>query len=54
MTTATKPKKKLAWKLNHDDYLELLESVDKNARQILTLTNEVNRLKGRMGLGSGI
>ena len=54
MTVKTKEKKAPQWKLNQDDYLELLESIDKNAKQIFTLTNEVNRLKGRMGLGSGI
>ena len=54
MSTMTKKKKEPTWKLNHDDYLELLKSVNQNAQQILTLTNEVNRLKGRMGLGSGI
>ena len=54
MTTATKPKKKTTWKLSQDDYLDLLKSIDQNSKTILTLTHEVNRLKGRMGLGSGI
>ena len=54
MTTATKTKKIPTWKLSQDDYLDLLRSVEKNAQTILTLTNEINRLKGRMGLGVGI
>ena len=54
MTVKTTEKKIPKWKLDQNDYLELLESINKNANQILTLTNEVNRLKGRMGLGSGI
>ena len=54
MTTTTKPKKKTTWKLSQDDYLDLLKSIDQNSKTILTLTHEVNRLKGRMGLGAGI
>ena len=54
MATATKVERKTAWKLSQDDYLELLRSIEKNAQTLLTLTNEVNRLKGRMGLGVGI
>ena len=54
MTTATKEKRKPTWKLSQDDYLDLLKSVENNAQTILSLTHEVNRLKGRMGLGSGI
>ena len=53
----TKTKTKSAtpkWSLNQDDYIQLLKSVETNAQAILTLQNEVNRLKGRMGLGSGI
>ena len=55
MTSATKVKKKpTIWKLTQSDYLQLLENIDKNAKTILSLTHEVNRLKGRMGLGVGI
>ena len=54
MATATKEKRKTAWKLSQDDYLDLLRSIEKNSKTILTLTHEVNRLKGRMGLGVGI
>ena len=42
------------WNLSQDDYIELLKSVEINAQAIVNLQNEVNRLKGRMGLGSGI
>ena len=42
------------WNLSQDDYIELLKSIEINAQAIVTLQNEVNRLKGRMGLGSGI
>ena len=56
MTTETKkkpvktkvvPKK---WEINQDDYIELLESIDKNAKSILILTNDVKRLKIRIGI----
>ena len=55
----SKPKKVIKestpkWNLSQDDYIELLKSVEINAQAIVTLKNEVNRLKGRMGLGSGI
>ena len=59
MPTVTKKKKEPTkkeptWKLNQNDYLDLLRSIEKNSQTILPLTNEVNRLKGRMGLGVGI
>ena len=54
MATTTKEKRKPTWKLNQDDYIDLLKSIDKNSKIILTLTHEVNRLKGRMGLGVGV
>ena len=38
------------WKLNHDDYLELLETVDKNAKAILILRKDTDRLKSRLGI----
>ena len=55
----TEPKKVIKestpkWNLSQDDYIELLKSVEINAQAIVNLQNEVNRLKGRMGLGSGI
>jgi len=50
----SKKESKPKWSLNQDDYIQLLKSVETNAQAILTLQNEVNRLKGRMGLGSGI
>ena len=45
--TKEKPKK---WKISQDDYLELLESIDKNAKLILELSNDVRRLKIRIGI----
>ena len=50
MTTATKEKRKPTWKLSQDDYLELLKSIDKNAKLILELSNDVRRLKIRIGI----
>ena len=45
--TKVVPKK---WEINQDDYIELLESIDKNAKSILVLTNDVKRLKIRIGI----
>ena len=42
--------KPVKWKLSQDDYLELLESIDKNAKLILTLSEDVRRLKIRIGI----
>tara|TARA_R100001594_G_scaffold144322_1_gene193238 strand:+ start:1123 stop:1302 length:180 start_codon:yes stop_codon:yes gene_type:complete len=42
------------WSLSQDDYIALLKSIEINSQNLLNLQNEVNRLKGRMGLGSGI
>jgi len=42
--------KPVKWKLNQDDYLELLENIDKNAKTILQLTNDIKRLKIRIGI----
>jgi len=50
MTVKTKEKKPVKWKLDQDDYIELLESIDKNAKTILELTNDVRRLKIRIGI----
>ena len=38
------------WELSRDDYLELLEMVDKNAKAILILRKDTDRLKLRMGI----
>ena len=45
--TKEKPKK---WELSQDDYLELLEMVDKNAKAILILRKDTDRLKSRLGI----
>jgi len=45
--TRVVPKK---WEISQDDYLELLESIDKNAKLILELSNDVRRLKIRIGI----
>ena len=49
MTVKTK-KKPVKWKISQDDYIELLESIDKNAKLILELSNDVRRLKIRIGI----
>jgi len=47
-----KPKKVATpkWNMNQDDYIELLKSVDINAKAINTLIADVKRIKIRMGL----
>ena len=47
-----KPKKVTTpkWSMNQDDYLELLKSIDTNAKAINTLIADVKRIKIRMGL----
>ena len=45
-----KPKKVAKWNMNQDDYLELLKSVDTNAKAINNLIADVKRIKIRMGL----
>ena len=47
-----KPKKVATpkWSMNQDDYLELLKSIDTNAKAINGLITDVNRIKIRMGL----
>lgn len=54
--TKVKPKKTdiPKWNLNQDDYIDLLKTIETNAQAIVSLQNEVNRLKGRMGLGKGV
>ena len=42
-----KPKK---WVLSHDDYLDLLETVDRNAKAILVLDKDMKRVKSRLGI----
>ena len=49
-----KKESKPKWSLSQDDYIDLLRTIQINAQAILVLQNEVKRLKGRMGLGSGI
>ncbi len=49
MPTATKEKPK-KWELDQDDYIELLETVDRNAKAILLLRKDTDRLKSRLGL----
>ena len=47
-----KPKKIVTpkWIMSQDDYIELLKSVDTNAKAINTLIADVKRIKIRMGL----
>ena len=47
-----KPKKVATpkWSMNQDDYIELLQSIDTNAKAINTLITDVKRIKIRMGL----
>ena len=47
-----KPKKVATpkWSMNQDDYIELLQSIDNNAKAINTLITDVKRIKIRMGL----
>ena len=45
--TKEKPKK---WEIYQDDYIELLEMVDKNAKAILMLRKDTDRLKSRLGI----
>ena len=50
--TKEKPKKVATpkWSLNQDDYLELLQSVDTNAKAINSLITDIKRIKIRMGI----
>ena len=45
-----KPKKVVKWNMNQDDYLELLKSIDTNAKAINSLITDVKRIKIRMGI----
>ena len=47
-----KPKKVATpkWSMNQDDYIELLESIDTNAKAINNLITDVKRIKIRMGI----
>ena len=49
ITTKTKEKSK-KWELSQDDYIELLEAVDRNAKSILMLRKDTDRLKSRLGI----
>ena len=46
--TKAKPVKK--WNLSQDDYIELLESIDANNKTIISLMNDLKRIKIRMGI----
>ncbi len=50
--TKEKPKKVATpkWSMNQDDYLELLKSIDTNAKAINSLITDVKRIKIRMGI----
>ena len=52
VTTKEKPKKVATpkWSMKQDDYIELLESVDTNAKAINNLITDVKRIKIRMGI----
>ena len=52
VTTKEKPKKVAVpkWNITQDDYIELLESIDTNAKAINNLITDVKRIKIRMGL----
>ena len=47
-----KPKKVATpkWSMDQEDYLELLKSIDTNAKAINSLITDVNRIKVRMGI----
>ena len=47
-----KPKKVATpkWNMDQEDYIELLKSVDTNAKAINSLITDVNRIKIRMGI----
>ena len=40
----------IKWSLSQEDFLEVLETIDTNSKTILTLTNDIKRIKIRMGL----
>ena len=48
----SKPKKTTVpkWSMSQDDYLELLASIDTNAKAVNNLIADVKRIKIRMGL----
>ena len=50
--TKEKPKKVVVpkWSMNQDNYIELLESIDTNAKAINNLITDVKRIKIRMGI----
>ena len=47
-----KPKKVATpkWSMNQDDHIELLKSIDTNAKAINNLITDVKRIKIRMGI----
>ena len=52
IATKEKPKKVVTpkWSMNQDDYLELLKSIDTNAKAINGLITDIKRIKIRMGI----
>ena len=45
-----KPVKLKKWKFSQDDYIELLETIDRNAKAILILDKDMKRVKSRLGI----
>jgi len=48
----SKPKKTVTpkWSMSQNDYVELLKSIDTNAKAVNNLIADVKRIKTRMGL----
>ncbi len=38
------------WKFSQDSYIELLKSIDTNAKAIATLVEDTRRIKTRLGI----
>ena len=50
MSKESKPKSIKKQKLNQDDYIKLLKSIDTNANTISSLINDMKKVKTRMGI----
>ena len=50
MPTKVKSKPTKKWALEQDDYIELLQSIDINAKTINELTHSVKKIKTRLGI----
>ena len=48
MPKESKPKSIKKWNLDQDDYIELLKSIDTNAKTISSLANDMKKVKTRM------